>query len=78
MSTNTPLKRQLRVELYPDGGATVIDLNPDRTRHVHKIENLPLWVQERLAVLTVLGKGKRVEGVGERILDHVYWIDKPE
>jgi hypothetical protein len=44
-------------------------------------DELPLWMQERLAVLMMMSlETPTVElvGVGRRISSHVYWVYKPE
>jgi hypothetical protein len=41
--------------------------------------NLPMWMQERLAVLSMMKVDPpqtKVEGVGMRVDEHVYWIIK--
>lgn len=41
------------------------------------VENLPLWIQKRLAVLTMLRVEipmRTIDGVGRRIDKDVYWV----
>ena len=44
-------------------------------------DNLPLWLQERLAVLMVSSPKpitKMIDGVGRRIDKTTYWVNKPD
>ena len=78
--------KQYRVELLTKPtvrGETVI-LNEFDGRaasdvYYASITDLPQWVQERIAVLTVgASVGGYVEGVGQRMMDsNVFWIDVP-
>lgn len=44
------------------------------------VHALPKWVQERIAVLMMLSfpPSQRVEGIGRRISENVYWVYEPE
>jgi len=37
-------------------------------------KDLPQWLEERLAVLSMIKVGHEVEGVGQRIWHNVYWV----
>ncbi len=44
------------------------------------VNELPLWMQEGVAVLSMLPIDKpnqQVEGVGRRIAENIYWVYKP-
>jgi hypothetical protein len=44
------------------------------------VEQLPHWMQERLATLSMLSyepPTEKVEGVGRRISKRTYWVEKP-
>ena len=43
------------------------------------VDKLPQWVQERLAVLSMLpvADNQVVAGVGRKISDTIYWANKP-
>ena len=41
---------------------------------VYTVDQLPDWVQERLAVLSICTLDSMVEGVGKRVTDSVFWI----
>lgn len=70
---------------YADGNVSVIclgignvDANEDAT--YDSIQELPLWMQERIAVLSLMSykpPTANVEGVGRRISESVYWVYKP-
>ena len=43
------------------------------------VDELPLWIQSKLAVLSMLEvppPPNRVDGVGSRIASHVFWVEK--
>jgi hypothetical protein len=68
-----------------DSGVTVlcfgiesVDSNIDG--HYDGVDDLPVWVQERLAVLMITDHTPpipEVEGVGRRISSNVYWVYAP-
>lgn len=41
---------------------------------VYTVDQLPDWVQERLAVLSICTLDSMVEGIGKRVTDSVFWI----
>jgi hypothetical protein len=48
--------------------------------HYDRIDDLPNWVKERLAVLNMIPATpptQEVPGVGRRISAHVYWVFAP-
>lgn len=45
------------------------------------VEQLPQWMQERLAILTMLSyepPTEVVSGIGRRISKSTYWVEKPD
>jgi hypothetical protein len=60
----------------------MIDLfKPELDKAYSSIDNLPQWVKERLAVLSILNpnvRNEEVEGVGRRIAKNIYWVYKGE
>lgn len=60
----------------------MIDLfKPELDKAYSSIDNLPEWVKERLAVLSILNpnvRNEEVEGVGRRIAKNIYWVYKGE
>ena len=45
------------------------------------VEQLPKWMQERLAILSMLSyepPTEIVDGVGRRINKSIYWVEKPD
>jgi len=73
-----------RVSIFPDG-VDVVCLGLDSIDsclegHYDRIDDLPDWVKERLAVLNmipVVPPTQEVGGVGRRISGHVYWVFAP-
>lgn len=51
---------------------------PKLKNHYDKVEDLPSWVQERLAVLMVIDPaqtgGREVTGIGRRINQIIFWV----
>ena len=69
----------LRVELlWRSGEVGVTDFQAGGSELVvyKNMKALPKWIQERLAVLTVMGESNRVEGVGEKVSEFVFWINE--
>jgi len=59
--------------------ALYIGLGSRAPIEVQTVSELPRWMQERVAVLSMLTESpptKPIEGVGRRITDTVYWIVK--
>lgn len=73
-----------RVSIFPDGVDVVClgleSVDSCLEGHYDRIDDLPNWVKERLAVLNmipVIPPTQEVEGVGRRISGHVYWVFAP-
>ena len=52
---------------------------PELERHYTNVEDLPTWVQNKLAVLMILDASKKnedISGVGRRISNEVFWVYK--
>ena len=51
---------------------------PKLKNHYEKVEDLPQWVQEKLAVLMVIDPaqlgGREVTGIGRRINEIIFWV----
>ena len=60
----------------------MIDLfKPELEKAYSSIDDLPEWVKERLAVLSVLNpemRNEEIEGVGRRIAKNIFWVYKEE
>lgn len=60
----------------------MIDLfKPELDKAYSSIDNLPEWVKERLAVLSILNpnvRNEEIEGVGRRIAKNIFWVYKGE
>ncbi len=74
-----------RVSIFPDGVDVVClgleSVDSCLEGHYDRIDDLPNWVKERLAVLNmipVVPPTQEVEGVGRRISGHVYWVFAPD
>jgi hypothetical protein len=73
-----------RVSIFPDGVDVVCfgldSIDSKLEGHYDRIDDLPDWVKERLAVLNMMSSTpptNEVEGVGRRISGHVYWVFAP-
>jgi hypothetical protein len=73
--------RVYRVSIFPDGvdvvcfGLSSIDSKLEG--HYDRVDDLPNWVKERLAVLNMMSPKPPtniVEGIGRRISTNVYWV----
>lgn len=77
--------RIYRVSIFP-GEIDVLCLGLVPSEHSLEgqysgVDELPLWMQERLAVLMMMSLEPptvELEGVGRRISSHVYWVFNPE
>jgi hypothetical protein len=75
-----------RISIYGDDGIYVLCFGlslgaNDLEGHYSNVDDLPNWVQERLAVLMLLNEGPPhfpIEGVGRRISRDVFWVFAPE
>lgn len=73
-----------RVSVFPDGVDIVCfgleSVDSQLEGHYDRIDDLPDWVKERLAVLNMMPPTpptNSVDGVGRRISAHVYWVFAP-
>lgn len=73
-----------RVELFGNGKVVVICFGMDAfddplEGEYDSVDSLPQWLQERLAVLSMLpvADNQVVAGVGRKISDTIYWANKP-
>ena len=71
------MKNNYHVHVQPDGTAIVFDLNNHRTHHPSE-EHLPMWMQEKMALLCMVGRWESVEGVGRRAWWEGFYLDPPE
>ena len=82
--SNTSDDNTYRISIFPDG-VDVICLGLESVDsclegHYDRIDDLPNWVKERLAVLNMIPATpptQEVEGVGRRMSGHVYWVFAP-
>jgi len=80
MTNKKRMNDPLMVDIQSDGsiGITKFDesLASKCVTRYHSADDLPLWLQERLAALMILDESAlRVEGLGMRVTTNVYWID---
>jgi len=71
------MKNNCHVDVQPDGTAIVFDLNNHRTRYPNE-EHLPMWMQEKMALLRMVGRWETVEGVGWRTGGERFYLYPPE
>jgi hypothetical protein len=76
-----------RIKIYEDSSVetTCYDLldnfKPELDNHYEHIDDLPNWVQNKLAVLMLLDhrvNNEEVRDVGRRISEDIYWVFKRE
>ena len=76
-----------RIKIYEDSSVetTCYDLldnfNPELDNHYEHLDDLPEWVQNKLAVLMLLDHrvtNEEVRDVGRRISEDIYWVFKRE
>jgi hypothetical protein len=75
-----------RISIYGEGEVYILCFGlslgaNDLEGRYDSVDNLPNWVQERLAVLMLLNEGPPhfpIEGVGRRISRDVFWVFAPE
>ena len=67
---------QCRVEVCEDGSVLIYNLEYEKL-HLNSIEDLPKWIQGRVAVLSILPDLSEVDGVGYKLNDNVFWINVP-
>ena len=73
-----------RVSLNSKGGVEVVcfdleNIDSELEGYYDAIADLPIWVQERVAVLAVCNPEPPthiVEGIGRRISENIYWVYK--
>lgn len=90
-ATSRPLAHMIRdepktyrVSINDKGGVEVIcfdleNIDSELEGHYDEVSALPVWVQERIAVLAVCSPNPptpTVEGVGRRISENIYWVYK--
>ena len=71
------MKNNCHVDVQPDGTAIVFDLNNHRTRYPNE-EHLPMWMQEKMALLCMVGRWESVEGVGRRAWSEGFHLYPPK
>lgn len=74
-----------RIGVFPDGIDVVCfgleSVDSKLEGHYDRIDALPKWVQERLALLNMIPPTpptSTVDGIGRRISAHVYWVFAPD
>jgi hypothetical protein len=76
-----------RIKIHDDSSVetTCYDLldnfSPELDNHYEHLDDLPEWVQNKLAVLMLLDhkvKNEEVKDVGRRISEDIYWVFKRE
>ena len=74
-----------RVSIFPDGVDVLClgmeSIDSEIAGHYDRVDDLPDWVKERLAVLMIMDATPpttEVESVGRRISAHVYWVYAPD
>ena len=73
-----------RISINQKGGIEVVcfdleNIDSELEGYYDEVSALPVWVQERIAVLAVCSPNPptpTVEGVGRRISENIYWVYK--
>ena len=91
VSTRRPLAHMIRdepktyrISINQKGGIEVVcfdleNIDSELEGYYDEVSALPVWVQERIAVLAVCSPNPptpTVEGVGRRISENIYWVYK--
>jgi hypothetical protein len=76
-----------RIKIYDDSSVetTCYDMldnfKPELDNHYNHLDDLPSWVQNKLAVLMLLDhnvNNEEIKDVGRRISEGIYWVFKRE
>jgi hypothetical protein len=70
------VSRQVRV-MIREKDVIVTSFDPKQVDLYDTVDDLPQWMQERVATLMVAGEASVVEGVGVHYVFNVFWIDVP-
>ena len=71
------MKNNYHVHVQPDGTVTVYDSNNHITEYPNE-EGLPMWMQEKIAVLRMVKVGESVDGVGTQVWREGFHLYPPE
>ena len=80
MTNKKKMNDPLMIDITSDGsiGVTKFDesLAAKCVTRYHSVDDLPSWVQERLATLMILDADSLgIEGLGMRITNNLYWVE---
>jgi hypothetical protein len=70
------VSRQVRV-MIREKDVIVTSFDPKQVDLYDTVDDLPQWMQERIATLMVVGEDAEVEGVGVFWFKNIFWIDVP-
>ena len=72
-----------RVRIFPINGKVMVycfgDIDNDIDGHYDSVDDLPVWIQERLAILMLMSckpPTESIDDVGRRIGPHLFWVYK--
>lgn len=78
---NSKMEQTWRVRLHEDGTVALHSFampltkkNLDSSERLNDASLLPIWVQERLAVLQICQQGDILEGVGQKVSERVFYV----
>ena len=76
---NKPIEQIYRVKFENDGAIRFYSFalpkkNLAQDSCLNDVSMLPLWVQERLAILQICQEGQSIEGVGQKVSENVYYV----
>lgn len=72
-----------RIRIFPLNGKVLVycfgDIDNDIDGHYDSVDDLPVWMQERLAILMLMSckpPTESIDDVGRRIGPHLFWVYK--
>lgn len=76
---NTKIEQTWRVRFHEDGTVAVYSFAMPPQKNLHNEprlnkENIPVWINERIAVLQICQQGDIVDGVGQKVSDKVFYV----
>lgn len=77
---NSKMEQTWRVRIHEDGTVAMYSFamppqkNLDNAERLNDVSHLPIWVQERLAVLQICQQGDILDGVGQKVSERVFYV----
>ena len=78
---NSKMEQTWRVRIHEDGTVALHSFampltkkNLDSSERLNDASHLPIWVQERIAVLQICEQGEILDGVGQKVSERVFYV----